>query len=140
MVEGLYACGVNSVNGGQDIQTYYKVRIYKIPAKADNSHLEVKKGYGAKLLSKALFGHQMSYCRFTTPNGEVHGMSDRFTMDGNLRYYGAGLRRGDCGLEVVKVDLSHFGIWKNTFMVDDKEYTIEFVISEKSKLLSENQR
>lgn len=131
-VSGIYSCGLNDVNGGEDIQTYYKVEVYETPAKAVTGNVEVKLGKQLKLLTKSIFNHPMSYCRFTNPSNEVHGVSDRFNMEGNYRYYGAGLTSGECGLEVKVVTDSEIGLWTCTFSVEGKEYSVQMVVSQTS--------
>lgn len=133
LVSGLYTCGVNDIHGGEDIQTYYQVKVFTVPAQADEPYLIGDHGKTTKMLVKALFNQPMSFCRFVTPNGEVHGVSERFNMTGNLQYYGTGLGTGQCGLSVQKVDDNHFGVWKSIFKIDGHEYTIQIVVSESSK-------
>lgn len=133
-VTGIYACGINDVNGGEDIQTYYKVEVYNTPAKAMTPQVEVKFGKPAKLLVKSIFNHPMAYCRFTNPNREVHGVSERFTMEGKYRYYGSGLISGECGIEILATTKDEVGIWSCTFSTEGQEYKVDMVISHSGKV------
>lgn len=131
-VSGIYTCGLNDRNGGEDIQTYYKVEAHDAPAKAVTSQVDAKYGKPLQLLVKSIFNHPISYCRFTNPNNKVHGVSDKFKMEGNYKFFGAGLSSGECGLQVQKVTDNDIGVWTCTFSVEDKEYSLQMVVSHSS--------
>ncbi|XP_063701375.1 uncharacterized protein LOC134831550 [Culicoides brevitarsis] len=131
-ISGLYVCGVNNINGGEDIQTYYHVKSYEVPVKTSTSLVQGSRGQIIDLMVKTIFDYPMSYCRFMMPNGQVHGVSERFNMTGALRFYGKGLQYGECGIQILKIKESDFGLWKATFKVENKEYSIEMVLSKEA--------
>lgn len=129
-VSGTYVCGVNSIIGGQDIQTYYNVKIFTQPLQAVAESVSCKVGTTATLLGRTLFGNPIEYCYFTTPNGELIGVSERFATEGNFHFYGKGLSWGECGLNITKVADQHIGRWKSTMKVDGTEYHLHFVLTQ----------
>lgn len=132
-LSGLYVCGVNNINGGEDIQTYYRVKVYEIPVQTSTSLVLGAKGQVIDLMVKTIFDYPMAYCRFMMPNGQVHGVSERFNMTGDLKFYGKGLKYGECGIQIVARNDDDFGVWKATVQVEGKEYHVEMVITKKSK-------
>lgn len=133
-ISGLYVCGVNSIYGGEDIQTYYDVKVYDVPVKASTSFVQGAKGKLIDLMIKTIFDYPINYCRFMMPNGQVHGVSERFNMTGALRFYGKGLQYGECGIQIVKVTDDDFGVWKVTFQVEEKEYSVELVLTKQGEI------
>lgn len=132
-VSGTYSCGVNDINGGEDIQTYYKVQVYSAPAKAVAEQVEVKLGKPVSLLVKSIFKHPMLYCRFRRPSGEVHGMSKTFNMEGSYRFAGLGLTKGECGIEIIQISKSDLGVWTSTFFIEGKEYSVDILVTQSGK-------
>lgn len=78
---------------------------------------------------KTIFDYPMAYCRFMKPNGQVHGVSERFNLSGGMKFFGKGLQYGECGVQIVPITEDDFGVWKATVQVEDKEYNIEMVVT-----------
>uniref|UniRef100_A0A336MRI0 CSON003013 protein n=1 Tax=Culicoides sonorensis TaxID=179676 RepID=A0A336MRI0_CULSO len=131
-ISGTYVCGVNNIDGGEDIQTYYQVKVFQVPAHSSFSQVTSGKGKSIDILVKTIFNYPIGYCRFMMPNGQIHGVSDKFRMEGNLRYYGKGLKYGECGVQVLKVTDEYYGVWKATIQVEGKEYHLEVVVTNPS--------
>lgn len=127
-VTGLYSCGVNDVNGGEDIQTYYQVEVFKVPAKVMTTVVVANANFSPRLLVKSMFNHSIEYCRFVNPAGEVHGVSEKFKQNGKYSYYGNGLISGECGLEIKKVTDAELGTWTCIFSLADQEFQLGFTV------------
>lgn len=133
-ISGLYVCGVNNIDGGEDIQTYYRVKVYEVPVKTSTALVQGAKGQLLDLMVKTIFDYPMAYCRFMKPNGQVHGVSERFNLSGGMKFFGKGLQYGECGVQIVTITEDDFGVWKATVQVEDKEYNIEMVVTKQGEI------
>jgi hypothetical protein len=119
-------CGVNNQNSGEDILTYYQVTVYKEPAQVALQKVIGKRGGSAKLMCRTVMNQPMNSCRFTTPSGRIHGLSqnNRKIPGNRYHYYGAGMMNGECGIEIDGLQPSDFGNWNCTFQIAMKDYTL----------------
>lgn len=64
-----------------------------------------------KIICKAK--HAIDYCWFTHPSGRRISISDMSELSDTdeYRYYGTGLKLGDCGLKIMDSDISDSGTW-----------------------------
>lgn len=134
-LSGLYVCGVNSIYGGEDIQTYYQVKVYEVPVKTSSSFVQGGKGQLIDMMVKTIFDLPITYCRFMMPNGQIHGVSERFNMSGPIKYYGKGLQYGECGIQILRIKDDDFGLWKATFQIGNDEYTVDMVLTKHGEIL-----
>ncbi|XP_055298260.1 uncharacterized protein LOC129566399 [Sitodiplosis mosellana] len=54
------------------------------------------------------------YCWFRDPSGQIISMSDQKEPDDSndiYRYYGTGIKLGECGLTILNANHNHSGIW-----------------------------
>ncbi|KAB0792108.1 hypothetical protein PPYR_14069 [Photinus pyralis] len=73
-------------------------------------NIEVDAGNNAQLLCNTV-GVPLAYCQFTAPNGTIyHVRKEDSTTD--LRYYGKGLERGECGISLIKARTEDSGPWR----------------------------
>ncbi|XP_053679220.1 uncharacterized protein LOC128730213 [Anopheles nili] len=135
ITSGMWACGINDPDGAQDRLTYYNVSVYQQPGRTVSGQLTASTGdREQRLLCRTILNLPISICRFVDPSGEVHGLSDmrKPSTDARYRYHGAGLREGDCGLEIVELQEKDFGRWKCLFKVRDREYELSMDIVEEA--------
>lgn len=109
--------------------------MYDVPVQTSTSLVQGSKGQLIDMMVKTIFDLPMAYCRLQMPNGQVHGVSERFNMSGGLQFYGKGLQYGECGIQIVNVNDNDFGVWKATFQVEEKEYSIEMVLTKQGKIV-----
>ncbi|KFB47481.1 hypothetical protein ZHAS_00015433 [Anopheles sinensis] len=132
---GMWACGINDLNGAEDHLTYYNVSVYQQPGRAVIGQLTASAGdREQRLLCKTILELPIDICRFVDPSGEVHGLSDMMkpSAEAHYRYHGAGLREGECGLEIVELEERDFGRWKCLFKVQNREYEIPLDVVEEA--------
>jgi hypothetical protein len=130
-------CGVNDQNSGEDILTYYHLTVYEEPAQVVIEKVKAERGDGVKLMCKTVMNQSMNYCRFTTPAGQIHGLSPntRSTVGSRYHYYGTGLAEGECGIEIEDLQSSDFGNWFCTFQVSTKEYTLSMDLEAEGEVI-----
>ncbi|XP_053683727.1 uncharacterized protein LOC128733898 [Sabethes cyaneus] len=124
---GKWACGVNDDHADEDHLSYFDVKVYDQPGRVITSNVRASAGDENKqLLCKTILNLPVELCRFVSPSGEVHGLSDSIAPSENsrFRYYGEGLRAGECGLEIVKLEKEDFGRWKCSIRVQGVDYAI----------------
>ncbi|XP_055534966.1 uncharacterized protein LOC129724263 isoform X2 [Wyeomyia smithii] len=134
---GKWACGVNDDSGGEDRMSYFNVKVYEQPGWAITPHITASAGDENKqMLCKTILNLPIELCRFISPTGEVHGLSDNLIPndESRFRYYGEGLRAGQCGLEIVKLEREDFGRWKCSIRVQGAEYAIDVDLAEEGEL------
>ncbi|XP_065083060.1 uncharacterized protein LOC135705317 isoform X2 [Ochlerotatus camptorhynchus] len=137
ITSGLWACGFNDANGGEDRMSYFDVKVYGQPGKAIPSQIKASKGDESKrMLCKTILELPIEICRFVSPSGGVHGLSENVVPgDGSrFRYYGEGLRAGECGMEITEVEREDFGWWTCAIKVQGKDYTIGMELIEEGEL------
>uniref|UniRef100_A0AAG5DLP3 Uncharacterized protein n=1 Tax=Anopheles atroparvus TaxID=41427 RepID=A0AAG5DLP3_ANOAO len=135
ITSGMWACGINDANGAEDHLTYYNVSVYQQPGRAVVGQLTGNAGdREQRLLCKTILDLPIDICRFVDPSGEVHGLSDKMkpSAGAHYRYHGAGLREGECGLEIVELQERDFGRWKCLFKVQNREYEIPLDVVEEA--------
>ncbi|EAT40901.1 AAEL007399-PB [Aedes aegypti] len=133
ITSGIWACGFNDASGGEDRLNYFDVKVYDKPGKAVTPEIKASKGDGDKrMLCRTILDLQIEICRFISPSGEVHALSENFVPsdDSRFRYHGEGLRAGECGVEIVEVEREDFGRWKCAIKVQGKDYAIEMDLIE----------
>ncbi|XP_049547634.1 uncharacterized protein LOC125958385 isoform X1 [Anopheles darlingi] len=133
---GTWACGINDEHGAEDHLTYYDVRVYEQPARVVTGGT-VTASIGdrkERLLCKTILDLPIDLCRFLDPAGEVHGLSDMMkpSSESRFRYHGAGLREGECGLEIAELEEKDFGRWKCLLKVRNREYEIPMDVVEEA--------
>uniref|UniRef100_A0A182RTJ9 Ig-like domain-containing protein n=1 Tax=Anopheles funestus TaxID=62324 RepID=A0A182RTJ9_ANOFN len=135
ITSGVWACGINDLDGAQDHLTYYNVSVYQQPGKTVTRQLTASTGDSEqRLLCRTILDLPIDICRFVDPYGEVHGVSNQMkpSVDARYRYYGKGLREGECGLEIVELRERDIGWWKCLFKVRGQEYEISMEIVEEA--------
>uniref|UniRef100_A0A182JXP1 Ig-like domain-containing protein n=1 Tax=Anopheles christyi TaxID=43041 RepID=A0A182JXP1_9DIPT len=135
ITSGVWACGINDLDGAEDHLTYYNVSVYQKPGRTFTEQLTASSGDREKrLLCRTILDLPIDICRFVDPSGEVHGVSSQMkpSPDARYRYYGKGLREGECGLEIVELRDKDFGRWKCMFKVRGREYEIPMDIVEEA--------
>lgn len=134
---GMWACGFNDANGGEDRMSYFDLKVYEQPGKTITPQTKASKGdEGKRLLCKTILELPIEICRFVSPNGEVHGLSESIVPgDGTrFRYFGEGLRAGECGMEITEVEREDFGWWKCAIKVQGKDYAIGMELIEEGEV------
>uniref|UniRef100_A0A182QG43 Ig-like domain-containing protein n=1 Tax=Anopheles farauti TaxID=69004 RepID=A0A182QG43_9DIPT len=132
---GMWACGVNDLDGAEDQLTYYNVSVYRQPGRTVTDQLTASSGdREQRLLCRTILDLPIDICRFVDPSGEVHGLSDMMkpSAEARYRYHGKGLREGECGLEIVELREKDFGRWKCVIKVRNQEYEIGMEIVEEA--------
>ncbi|XP_052873172.1 uncharacterized protein LOC128278481 [Anopheles cruzii] len=136
ITSGMWACGINDEHGAEDHLTYYDVKVYQQPARSvTGPSITASSGdQQQRLLCKTILELPIGLCRFQDPAGEVHGLSDMMNPSNasRFRYHGAGLREGDCGLEIAELKEQDFGRWKCLLKVKNREYEIPIDIIEEA--------
>uniref|UniRef100_A0A182P6J0 Ig-like domain-containing protein n=1 Tax=Anopheles epiroticus TaxID=199890 RepID=A0A182P6J0_9DIPT len=135
ITSGVWACGINDLDGAEDHLTYYNVSVYQQPGRTVTEQLTASSGDREKrLLCRTILDLPIDICRFVDPSGEVHGVSNQMkpSADARYRYFGKGLREGECGLEIVELREKDFGRWKCLFKVRGREYEIPMDIVEEA--------
>lgn len=138
ITSGVWACGINDLDGAEDHLTYYNVSVYQQPGRAVTEQLTASSGdREQRLLCRTILDLPIDICRFVDPSGEVHGVSNQIkpSTDARYRYYGKGLREGECGLEIVELQDKDFGRWKCAFKVRGREYEISMDIVEEGEVM-----
>lgn len=79
------------------------------------------------------------YCRFEVPNMKPFRVSEEASSDQDHAYYGNGLKQGDCGVQLNRVELKNngkvncsFGYVDNT---DEGSGTIDLIVGSKFSTL-----
>lgn len=133
ITSGIWACGFNDESGGEDRLNYFNVNVYKQPGKAVTPEIKASKGdENKRMLCRTILDLTIEICRFISPSGEVHALSENFvpSEESRFRYHGAGLREGECGVEISEVERADFGRWKCAIKVQGKDYAIEMDLIE----------
>uniref|UniRef100_A0A182MYP3 Ig-like domain-containing protein n=1 Tax=Anopheles dirus TaxID=7168 RepID=A0A182MYP3_9DIPT len=135
ITSGMWACGVNDLDGAEDRLTYYNVSVYQQPGRPVTDQLTASTGdREQRLLCRTILDLPIDICRFVDPSGEVHGLSDQMkpSAEARYRYHGKGLREGECGLEIAEMHDKDFGQWKCVFKVRNREYEIRMDVVEEA--------
>ncbi|XP_053668233.1 uncharacterized protein LOC128718636 [Anopheles marshallii] len=135
ITSGMWACGINDLDGAEDHLTYYNVSVFQQPGKTVTGQLTASTGdREQRLLCRTILDLPIDICRFVDPSGEVHGVSNQMkpSADARYRYYGKGLREGECGLEITELREKDIGWWKCLFKVHGREYEISMEIVEEA--------
>ncbi|XP_039443808.1 uncharacterized protein LOC120423894 isoform X1 [Culex pipiens pallens] len=130
---GKWACGRNDNSGGEDRFTYYDVKVYDQPARAITPQITASSGdENRDLLCKTILDLPIEICRFISPTGEVHGLSENIVPapDSRFKYHGKGLREGECGMQIMQLEREDFGRWKCSIMVQGRDYAINVDVIE----------
>ncbi|XP_058829056.1 uncharacterized protein LOC131688658 isoform X2 [Topomyia yanbarensis] len=133
---GKWACGMNDLSGGLDRMSYFDVRVYNQPGKAITPLITGSTGdEGKKLLCRTILNMPIEICRFVSPTGDVHGLSENIVPGdaSRFRYYGEGLRAGECGLEIIELEREDFGRWMCSIRVQNKDYAIYMDVVEEGE-------
>ncbi|XP_055595453.1 uncharacterized protein LOC129746050 isoform X2 [Uranotaenia lowii] len=134
---GRWSCGFNGLNGLEDRLSYFDVKVYDQPGRAIVSQIKASKGdENRRMMCTTILNMQVDLCRFVSPIGEVHGLSENIvpTEGSRFRYHGNGLRTGECGLEISKLIHEDFGQWKCAIKVKGRDYTIPIDLIEEGEL------
>uniref|UniRef100_A0A182WG62 Ig-like domain-containing protein n=1 Tax=Anopheles minimus TaxID=112268 RepID=A0A182WG62_9DIPT len=137
ITSGMWACGINDLDGAEDHLTYYNVSVFQQPGQTITKQLTASTGdRERRLLCRTILDLPIDICRFVDPSGEVHGVSNQMkpSTEARYRYYGKGLREGECGLEIVELREKDIGWWKCLFKVRGREYEISMEIVEEGEL------
>uniref|UniRef100_A0A182SQ53 Ig-like domain-containing protein n=1 Tax=Anopheles maculatus TaxID=74869 RepID=A0A182SQ53_9DIPT len=135
ITSGVWACGINDQDGAEDHLTYYNVSVFQQPGQTVTNQLTASAGdREQRLLCRTILELPIDICRFVDPSGEVHGVSNQMkpSAEARYRYYGKGLREGECGLEIVELRDKDFGQWKCLFKVRGREYEISMDVVEEA--------
>uniref|UniRef100_A0A182MEI0 Ig-like domain-containing protein n=1 Tax=Anopheles culicifacies TaxID=139723 RepID=A0A182MEI0_9DIPT len=135
ITSGMWACGINDLDGAEDHLTYYNVSVFEQPGQTVTKQLTASTGDRAqRLLCRTILDLPIDICRFVDPSGEVHGVLNQMkpSAEARYRYYGKGLREGECGLEIVELREKDIGWWKCLFKVRGREYEISMEIVEEA--------
>ncbi|XP_035904042.1 uncharacterized protein LOC118508396 isoform X2 [Anopheles stephensi] len=135
ITSGVWACGINDQDGAEDHLTYYNVSVFQQPGQTVTNQLTASTGdREQRLLCRTILDLPIDICRFVDPSGEVHGVSNQMkpSAEARYRYYGKGLREGECGLEIVELRDKDFGQWKCLFKVRGREYEISMEVVEEA--------
>ncbi|KAL9702107.1 hypothetical protein quinque_005625 [Culex quinquefasciatus] len=131
---GKWACGRNDNSGGEDHFTYYDVNVYYEPGRAISPQITANSGdENRDLLCKTILDLPIEVCRFVSPTGEFHDLSEHIipAPDSRFKYHGKGLRKGECGLQIKQLKREDFGRWRCSIMVQDEEdYTFAMDVIE----------
>ncbi|XP_062565006.1 uncharacterized protein LOC134227490 isoform X2 [Armigeres subalbatus] len=137
ITSGMWSCGFNDADGAEDHLNYFNVKVYAQPGKAITPEIKASRGDGAKkMLCKTILDLSIEVCRFVSPTGEVHALSDSFVPsdEARFRYYGDGLRKGECGVEIARVEREDFGRWQCAIKVEGNDYSIKMDLIEEGEL------
>lgn len=140
IVSGIWICGTNGLNGGEDVVKYYDYRVYYQPAHVLDQNVAVSRGDDVNLMCKSIFEFPMQYCRFTTPENKIHSIHSSSIgafKDGmpHFSYHGAGLKAGECGITIHGTTQSDFGQWKCSFKIMNNEYTLEMTVEQRGEVM-----
>uniref|UniRef100_A0A1Q3F888 Uncharacterized protein n=1 Tax=Culex tarsalis TaxID=7177 RepID=A0A1Q3F888_CULTA len=130
---GKWACGRNDNNGGEDRFTYYDVKVYDQPGRAVTPQITASSGdENRNLLCKTILDLPIEICRFVSPTGEIHGLSENIipAPDSRFKYHGKGLRAGECGMQIMELEREDFGRWKCSIKVQGRDYAINVDVIE----------
>ncbi|XP_058454601.1 uncharacterized protein LOC131432384 isoform X2 [Malaya genurostris] len=134
---GKWACGINDRIGDEDRMIYFDVEVYDQPGETITPLITGSAGdEDVKLLCRTILDMPIEICRFVSPSGEVHGLSENIVPNdvSRFRYYGKGLRTGECGMEIMALKQEDFGQWKCLIKVKNKDYAINFDVVEEGEL------
>lgn len=140
---GKWACGRNDNSGGEDRFTYYDVKVYDQPARAITPQITASTGdENRDLLCKTILDLPIEICRFISPTGEVHGLSENIVPapDSRFKYHGKGLREGECGMQIMQLEREDFGRWKCSIKVQGRDYAINVDVIEEGEVSGEIRR
>lgn len=157
-IQGIYTCGFNGhpnltqqiddiSSSNEYVHRYYDVRLLTNDKQGRSMTETVIAGHSetVELLCRSAFDAVIESCAFIDPTGVVHifhrndiKLQDDNNVSKRLQYFGNGLHKGECGLQIIGIINEDFGQWTCNFQIAhsyrDETMSFEIWLIQRSKL------